>query len=163
MNVSLADTSTRGMTKKEANRMEVWREISTAWRMITRGAEKNLSPLGICTTEFKILRILEEDGPTPMARLSDAIALTQPAITSFVDKLELQGMVKRERNQDDRRVIRIAMTKKGQALLGQGMRLHSKFIDGLLSEISDSELSKLSTIMKKISIAKITIQNPTAS
>ena len=36
-------------------------------------------------TEFKILRILHDDGPTPMARLSDGTILTQPAITSFVE------------------------------------------------------------------------------
>lgn len=146
------------MTRKEADRLQLWREIATAWRMITREAEKNFSPLGICTTEFKILKILEEEGFTPMSRLSDACVLTQPAITSFVDKLESQGIVRRERDLEDRRVIRIAMTKKGQLLLRQGMRTYSRFVECILSDISDSELLKLSNTMKRLSAMKIVVE-----
>ncbi|HYB04376.1 MAG TPA: MarR family transcriptional regulator [Nitrososphaerales archaeon] len=137
--------------RTESDKVELWREISNAWRQIARRGEKNISCLGICTTEFKILRILHEEGPTPMARLSDATVLTQPAITSFVDKLEDQGLVRRDRDHEDRRVIRIAITRRGRSLFRRGLRIHSRFVTGLLSELNETDLSRLSLIMRKIS------------
>lgn len=138
---------------KEPDRLEVWREITNAWRVISRGAEKQLAPFNMSVTEFKILRVLHDDGPTAMARLSDACVLTQPAITSFVDKLESLELVKRERDLKDRRVIRIAMTKKGEALYLKGYEIYSQYVDRLLTEISSGELARLASIMKKLSLA----------
>lgn len=144
-----------GMTAELPDRMEVWREISNAWRHITREGEKNISRLGLCMTEFKILRILHDDGATPMARLSDATVLTQPAITSFVDKLEAQGLVKRDRDLEDRRVIRIEITNKGREMFRRGLRIHSHFVSELLSGLDDAELSRFSSIMKKLSSVEV--------
>jgi len=141
----------------DSDRIEAWREISNAWRQITREAEKNLSSLGICTTEFKILKLLDNDGPTPMARLSDATILTQPAITSFIDKLETQGFVRRDRDVEDRRVIRIEITKKGQLLFRRGMKIHKKFVSELLSGLDDSELSQFTRTIKKLSGVQVHI------
>jgi DNA-binding MarR family transcriptional regulator len=147
-----------GHSKKirtQNDKLELWREISNGWRQISRLGEKNISCLGICTTEFKILRILQDEGPTPMARLSDATVLTQPAITSFVDKLERQGLVRRDRDRHDRRVIRIAIMGKGRTLFKRGLRIHSQFVTGLLSGLNEAELSRFSTIMKKLSSVEV--------
>ena len=151
MNSKLETTTERRLAKKESHRIESWREITNAWKVILKGVEKNISPLGLCSTDFKILRIIHEEGPTPMARLSDATILTQPAITSFVDKLEAEELVMRERDLKDRRVIRIVLTKKGETVFRQGLRVHTKYVDDLLSGISEKELSELSVIMKKLS------------
>ncbi len=151
MNSTSLLASRKVARRTEADRIELWREISNAWKQISRDAEKNLSRLGICTTEFKILRILQEDGPTPMARLSDATLLSQPAITSFVDKLEERGMVRRERDKMDRRVIWITITSKGRSLFRRGLKIHSQFVSGLLAGLDDAELSRFSSIMKKLS------------
>ena len=153
MNAALEARSKLIRTERE--KVELWREVSNAWRQISRQGEKNISRLGICTTEFKILRILKEEGQTPMARLSDVTVLTQPAITSFVDKLENQGLVRRDRDHEDRRVIRISITRKGRSLFRRGLRIHSRFVSGLLSGLNDAELSRFSSIMKKLSSVEV--------
>jgi DNA-binding MarR family transcriptional regulator len=151
----LSGQKSRGRRTEKADRLQQWREITNAWRQIVRNGEKNISKLGMCTTEFKILHILQEDGPTPMARLSDALILTQPAITSFVDKLEDQNFVRRERDSEDRRVIKIAITTKGRSLFRRGLKIHTQFVGGLLSGLNETELSRLSSIMKKLSNAEV--------
>jgi DNA-binding MarR family transcriptional regulator len=150
------ETSRHKLVRRtDTEKIELWRDISNAWRHISREGEKNISCLGICTTEFKILKILQEEGPTPMARLSDATALTQPAITSFVDKLEDQALVRRDRDSEDRRVIRIAITPKGRTLCRRGLRIYSQFVSGLLSELNEAELTRFSLIMKKLSSVEV--------
>jgi len=135
------------------DRVEIWRKISDAWREVHREGEKNISRLGICTTEFRILRLLHEKGSTSMARLSGDTGLSQPAITSSIDKLESHGLVKRDRDSKDRRVINIAITSKGQSLFRRGLKIHSRFVRGSLGKLSDSELSQLSSMMKKLASA----------
>lgn len=149
------ESKRKAVARTDTDKLELWREISNAWRQITREGEKNISCLGICTTEFKILKILQEEGPTPMARLSDATVLTQPAITSFVDKLEVQGFVRRDRDLEDRRVIKIAITSKGRLLCRKGLRIHTQFVSELLSELNETDLSRFSSIMKKLSSVEV--------
>jgi len=132
------------------DRLEVWRRISDAWRQVHREGEKNISRLGICTTEFRILRFLHETGATSMAKLSSDAGLSHPAITNLIDKLESHAFVKRDRDSKDRRVINIAITSKGESLFRRGLKMHSRFVKGSLAKLSESELAQLSSTMNKL-------------
>jgi MarR family transcriptional regulator, 2-MHQ and catechol-resistance regulon repressor len=130
--------------------MELWRSVSDAWKTIHRESERTMSKLGICSTEFKILRSVHESRSASMAKLSADALLTQPAITFFVDKLEKQGLVKRTRSHEDRRVINIAMTSKGEALFKNCLKVHSKFVKESMGALSKMEATQLSSIMNKL-------------
>lgn len=52
--------------------------------------------------------------PTPMAELAHRIAASAPTMTGIIDRLERQGFVTRVRDDDDRRVVLIALTEAGQ-------------------------------------------------
>ena len=89
-----------------------------------------------------------------MAKLSGDTGMSQPAITGLIDKLEGHGLVKRDRDSKDRRMINIAITSKGESLFRRGLRMHTRFVKGSLSALSDSDLSKLTSMMKKLASAE---------
>jgi MarR family transcriptional regulator, 2-MHQ and catechol-resistance regulon repressor len=136
------------------SRLELWSIVSDAWRALQRRGEKPMSKIGISVAEFKILRSLNESQPASMAKLSHDIVLTQPAITFFVDKLEERELVRRSRDSEDRRVINIMMTAKGEALFKRALKVHSSFVKDALGTLSSNEARQLSTIMKKIAMAQ---------
>jgi DNA-binding MarR family transcriptional regulator len=55
--------------------------------------------------------------------------ITQAAMTSIVDHLEELELIERMRNETDRRVIKVAITPKGQEEVKKGLRLYRKFIE----------------------------------
>ncbi|MHB1909239.1 MAG: MarR family winged helix-turn-helix transcriptional regulator [Nitrososphaerales archaeon] len=134
------------------DKIDLWRSVSDSWKKLTREVEKNLARVGIGIPELRILRTLEDSGPTQMARLSLAALLTQPAITVIVDKLEDQGYVERARSKEDRRVINIKITQSGEALLKDALKIHKQFVEKMLEGLSDSELEELALTMNKLAL-----------
>jgi len=49
-----------------------------------------------------------------MTALSKSLTVSMPTMTAMVDRLEAANMVKRERDTDDRRVVRVRLTAAGK-------------------------------------------------
>ena len=123
--------------------------IRDSFKRIDRDAEKNLSKTGLSFAEFRILNLLH-DGSCSMSRLSTEIALTQAGITGVVDKLEAHGFVERVRSNEDRRVVTISITSKGQEILRKAQRVHKEFVERSLGSLDPEELRELSLILRKL-------------
>ena len=136
--------------QRKGDRIELWRVVSDSWKKLTRQVENNLAKIGVGLPEFRILRVLEELGSSPMAQLSHETLLTQAAITAIVDDLEGRGFVKRLRSLEDRRVINVEITSKGKLLLKEAIGIHKHYVEEMLGELTDEELENFSTILGKL-------------
>jgi DNA-binding MarR family transcriptional regulator len=85
-----------------------------------------------------------------MSTFSANLSLTQAAITGIVDKLETQGFVSRARSDEDRRVVKIKMTLKGEHALRKAERIHGEFTEQTLGSLDESELDSLNLILQKL-------------
>jgi DNA-binding MarR family transcriptional regulator len=63
---------------------------------------------------WSILAALEANDGVSQKSLSDACRIDAPTITRVLDRLEAQGFVKRRRDVEDRRVVRVNLTGKGR-------------------------------------------------
>jgi len=123
------------------------------WKRLQRGAEKNLLRLDLTPAELRILRVLREEGSSPMNRFCAATMLSQPSITGIVDKLEERGLVERVRSREDRREVLIAITGKGNAAYANGEDLHRQFVERALSSLEVEEMKALVALLKKVADA----------
>ncbi|MBP2017191.1 DNA-binding MarR family transcriptional regulator [Symbiobacterium terraclitae] len=71
---------------------------------------------GLSWPGFTVLRTLRQAGPTSAKRLTAALACTHSNITGIVDRLERDGWVRRTRSTQDRRVIYLELTPKGEKI-----------------------------------------------
>jgi DNA-binding MarR family transcriptional regulator len=71
--------------------------------------------------QYNVLRLLRAERPdtVPTLALANRLVSRAPDITRMLDKLEERGLVTRERRADNRRVVRVGITERGLALLGQ--------------------------------------------
>ena len=81
-----------------------------------RQAETFLSSYGVTPSQFDLLTVLAKEGEVPLNRLSESLCCACSNVTGLVDRLERDGLVRRERSREDRRVILLSLTKKGQDL-----------------------------------------------
>ncbi len=140
----------RSVAETETDRTELWRGVSDSWKKLTRRVENNLARIDLGIAEFRILKILDNAGPTPMAHLSRDALVTQAAVTIIVDNLEERELVRRSRSIEDRRVINVEITAKGKSLLKEAIKIHKRFVEEMLEVLTDEELETLSVLMNKL-------------
>ena len=133
--------------------VDLWRSMASSWKRLQHDAEKNLLRLDLTVAELRILRVLREQGSSPMNRFCAETMLSQPSITGLVDKLEERGLVERVRSLEDRREVLIAITQKGNQTYVKGMDLHRQFVEKALSALEDDEAKSLVSLLKKLADA----------
>lgn len=74
------------------------------------------------------------------SKISDLLGITKPAISQALKKLEQGGYIKRKVNNDDRRVVYVYLTKKGEQRLKQKDEHFKTHIDKALSKMEDEEV-----------------------
>ena len=86
---------------------------------LLREVEQTLKPAGLSPTQYNILRILRGAGPAGLAcrEIGCRMITRDPDITRLLDRLEARGLVRRERERNDRRVVKTTITAEGLRIL----------------------------------------------
>jgi len=82
-------------------------------------AEQLLKAAGIPNAQYNVLRILRGAEPKGLAcrAIGDRMISHDPDITRLLDRMEKRGLITRERQTDDRRVVKTRITPQGLSLL----------------------------------------------
>lgn len=75
----------------------------------------------------KIIKLLELHPGVSQRELADLAKLKPASLTEAIERLERDGLIQRQRDQQDRRVIRVQLTKQGQTRAQQISKEHQKF------------------------------------
>ena len=105
---------------------------------------------GVTSSQYNVLRILRGEGqPMPCLEIADRMVQVVPAITGLLDRLELQGLIRRERCTVDRRVVYIDLTEKAVDLLSRMDRPVIGLHKALMGHLSVTELKDLTRLLEK--------------
>jgi DNA-binding MarR family transcriptional regulator len=107
--------------------------------------EDLLKPHGITATQYNVLRILRGAGQGGLCRndLRDRMLTRMPDMTRLLDRMEEAGLVKRSREQDDRRMVLTQITPRGREMLGELERPLTQLHREQLSRLTDEQLRTL--------------------
>jgi DNA-binding MarR family transcriptional regulator len=105
---------------------------------------------GLTPSQYNVLRILRGEGkPLPILEVADRMLAAVPGITGLIDRLEGMVLLARRRCTEDRRVVFVAITPEGLALLASldepVLALHKR----LIGHLSPAELRELSRLLEK--------------
>lgn len=92
---------------------------SAALRLLRR-LRKSDDAMGLSAPKSSALSVLVFAGPQTLKDLAAAEQVRAPTMSRLVAELEAAGLVTKTGNADDRRMIRIAATAKGRALMEAG-------------------------------------------
>jgi DNA-binding MarR family transcriptional regulator len=100
--------------------------------------------------QYNALRLLRAEHPAalPTLVLAGKLVSHAPDITRLVDRLEQRGLVARRRMADNRRVVQIAITDAGLALLKQLDQLVRDCHQKQLGHLSHSQLQSLIDLLR---------------
>jgi DNA-binding MarR family transcriptional regulator len=68
--------------------------------------------LGLGVSDMQFMSYLQQDGPLSPGRLSELSGLKSGSVTGVIDRLEQAGWVHRERDESDRRKVRVVLNEE---------------------------------------------------
>jgi DNA-binding MarR family transcriptional regulator len=108
---------------------------------------------GLNASQLSCLLVLGKTGPLALSKLSKKVSLSPSMITAIVDQLETKELVVRSRKANDRRVILIELTEKGEEIAKNAPPTFQEQLVAGLSHLSENEKKSLyNTLSKLLSI-----------
>lgn len=116
---------------------ETFIAVLRAAKALLRDVELLVKPADLSHTQYNVLRILRGAGPQGLAcrELAERMLTRDPDITRLLDRLEARGLVRRERERRDRRVVKTRITDEGLRIL--------KGLDAPVAELHRRQLQRL--------------------
>lgn len=90
------------------------------------------------------------NGRRTPAELADAAGVTRATMTGLIDTLERDGLVRREPNPDDRRMMSVDLTPAGDAFIRQILPRHFQLMAALMQPLSIEERKTLVGLLNKV-------------
>lgn len=100
--------------------------------------------------QIQTLIFLKQKKKISMSDIADYFRIELPSATSLLNRLCDQQLVKRYEDEEDRRLVCVALTTKGQELLEQVMKERKTKLENMLSYLSAKEKTELLTILRTL-------------
>jgi DNA-binding MarR family transcriptional regulator len=100
-------------------------------------------PRDLSLTALSSLATIERSGPRRLTDLAVSEGVTQPSMSAMVNQLERLGLVERQSDARDGRVVRVAITGAGQEQLNTLRRVGAAVFDVLIEKLDSSEADLL--------------------
>jgi DNA-binding MarR family transcriptional regulator len=104
-------------------------------------------------SSYEVLLFLADapDGRMRMSELAESVLLSRSGLTRLVDRLEREGLLKRERCESDARGLFAEITPAGRRLFDEARRTHLDGVRALfLDRFSCDELRTLGGLWQKL-------------
>jgi len=97
-----------------------------------------------------ILTILGEEGTMPISRLAEYTGSANSTVSGIVDRLEKLKLVKRERSENDRRVIYVTLTGEYRNLQEKMEPSVSAYLSELLRVLTNDEIEQIGAALQRL-------------
>ncbi len=122
--------------------------LSTA-RQLRMQSNDRLSACGLSLARYKVLLLLEEERRR-MREVSDALEIVPRTLTSTVDGLESEGLVKREEDPEDRRATLLSLTAQGRKRLTEARSILATHVRERTAGFTEEERATMMRLLKKL-------------
>ncbi|MCF2525604.1 MarR family transcriptional regulator [Bradyrhizobium sp. G127] len=122
--------------------------LYSAGHAFTRLYKPLLDPLGLTYPQYLVMAVLWEKDDRPVGEIGEKLLLESSTLTPLLKRLEAAGMVRRTRDRDDERVVRIQLTPQGATLKQKALSIPAAI--GCSTSLSIPEVVKLTGEIKAL-------------
>lgn len=124
------------------------RRIAHAMEVHSRRIDREL---GLTLPQLAVLTCVRDLGEVTSRAIARAAHLSPPTVAVILDKLELKGMIRRERSHLDRRIVHARMTEAGHHALLAATRLpEGAAFQGRFARLPEGEQRAILTAIEKV-------------
>jgi DNA-binding MarR family transcriptional regulator len=148
--------ATRTPAAKGANTADLADRLHSAAIHLLRRLRREDDASGLPAPQLSAMSVIVFGGAITLGALANAEQVRPPTITKLVAALEEQGLVEREPDPQDRRVMRVKATARGTRLLHDGRRRRVASLATSLGELAAADraaLARAIPILEKVARA----------
>ena len=139
-------------TAEQARALDAYVKLMRAAEFVTRRISPHLATHGLTWSQFEVLEALNQFGPLCQSTVAEKILKSNANITTVIDNLEKQELVRRERSAEDRRFVSVHLTEKGRRLIREACPRHIAAIMEEMKILTKSEQAELSRLCRKLEL-----------
>ena len=147
------------VTEIEEHMVEVRNLFVQIFNKMVKGSRR-ISDMSVTLSQMKALMAFHEDREYSMTELSKNALVKMPSMTEMVDRLELEGVLKRVRDKQDRRVVKVGLTDKGKTVHAEFISRRREEMGGLFGKLTARDQDDLLISLRKVSVILKKITKP---
>lgn len=126
------------------------KELRYVAGIIKQQGRRILKNYTITPPQFIALQWLFEHGDMTIGDLSNRMFLAFSTTTDLVDRMEKNNLVKRVRDEQDRRVVRIHLLTEGERVIEEVIDKRRQYLNTVLSDFDNEEIKSFSSLLTKL-------------
>jgi len=134
-------------------RFRNWIALVRAEKAVVAALTKALQPLDLKLAQLDMLMTLYRHPGMSQHDLARKLLVGRSNITMLLPQLETRGLVQRENDAKDKRVMRLTLTESGEALLMEALAIYNGLIEQVMSQSSPAECDRMGAMMQRITEA----------
>lgn len=145
------------MTEKDTPKIQYTEEVAHMEKelryiaaIIKQQGRRILSNYTITPPQFVALQWLFEHGDMTIGDLSNKMYLAFSTTTDLVDRMEKNSLVKRVRNTQDRRVVRIHLLSEGERVIEEVIDKRRHYLNTVLADFDEKQVKDFSDLLSKL-------------
>lgn len=137
-------------TEEEVRALDTYIKLIRATDSVSSRIHRHLDESHLTITQFGVLEALYHLGSMYQRDLAAKLLKSGGNITLVIDNLEKRSLVKREREPDDRRCIRVNLTEAGKQLISSIFPTHVAAVVAEMATLSASEQEELGRLCRRL-------------
>ena len=126
------------------------RSVHTIFKAVDTASRRLLKDFGVTGPQLWALRTIDEARGLTTGELADRLYLHISTVSGILDRLEKNGWVERRRSAEDRRVIRLVVTRKGRAIIYKAPEPPRSVVLRGLRGLDDRALAEMSRSLDRL-------------
>jgi DNA-binding MarR family transcriptional regulator len=132
-------------------RFRNWIAVVRAEKAVVRELGRVLQPFDLKIAQLDMLMNLYRHPGMSQHDLARRLLVGRSNITMLLPQLEKQGLLRREGDAKDKRVMRLFLTAEGEALLMKALKAYTGLIDRVMAQSTAAECDQMGSVMNRIS------------
>ena len=124
--------------------------IAAARRKMKRAVHERVAPHGLTTQQFWALVNIDEADRPSLREVAERMRMDAPTASRAVTQLLRRQLVKAEGDRNDRRLLRLQLTRKGRAKIGALRHLAAELRGAAVHGLTRDEEETLRTLLRKV-------------
>lgn len=124
--------------------------LRRVFQILNEQSKKVERETGLTGPQLWAIKTINEHSPVRVSDLANKLYLHPATVIGIIDRLEKQNLAQRRRSKDDRRVVWVELTEKGNRLLKSAPEVAQGLLVSGLEKISGNNLMEIDKSMKTL-------------
>ena len=104
----------------------------------------------ISVNDMHILEAVGTEEPRSMSSVAKSLSVTVGTLTIAMNNLVKKGYVNRARSEEDRRVVLISLSEKGEKAYYHHQKFHDDMIQAIMTDLDETQMDSLTQALNKL-------------